>query len=60
MSSLNKPLDQPFAAEGGMAHRPPTADDPFKALEDLMVVVEALWPTWPTRETFQDSGKMLL
>lgn len=43
-----------------MAHRPPTADDPFKALEDLMVVVEALCPTWPTRETFQDGGKMLL
>jgi len=26
--------------------------DPFEALDDLMVVVEALCPTWPLRESF--------
>jgi hypothetical protein len=26
--------------------------DPFEALDDLMVVVEALCPTWPRRESF--------
>lgn len=29
-----------------------TIRDPFEALDDLMVVVEALCPTWPLRESF--------
>jgi len=29
-----------------------TIRDPFEALDDLMVVVEALCPTWPHRESF--------
>lgn len=29
-----------------------TGQDPFEALDDLMVVIEALCPTWPLREPF--------
>ena len=35
-------------------------DDPYRTLDELMVVVEALCPVWPERETFVDGGKMLL
>lgn len=54
-------IDQPFAGEA--APRPPVAapaDDPYGALDELMVVVEALCPRWPQRRVFCDSGRMLL
>jgi hypothetical protein len=34
--------------------------DPYKALDDLMSVVEALCPTWPPRENFRETDKFLL
>ena len=35
-------------------------EDPYRALDDLMVAVEALCPVWPPRDIFRDGGKMLL
>lgn len=38
-------------ADGGAAPRTPVhVDDPYRALDDLMAVVEALCPVWPPRE----------
>lgn len=39
---------------GGAGIRVPVEPvwDPFEALDDLMVVIEALCPTWPLREPF--------
>lgn len=34
--------------------------DPYLALDQLMVVVEALCPVWPSRPTFADAGEMRL
>jgi hypothetical protein len=42
---------------------PPLASssgDPYLALDQLMVVVEALCPVWPSRPTFVDAGEMRL
>ncbi|HEY6643095.1 hypothetical protein [Povalibacter sp.] len=60
MKSLPNSIDQPFANDGGI--QPPVApdDDPFRTLDELMAVVEALCPVWPERGVFVDSGKMLL
>jgi hypothetical protein len=41
-----------LVAGGGIRVPVPTMRDPFEALDDLMVVVEALCPTWPHRESF--------
>ena len=41
-----------LVASGGIRVLTPTMRDPFEALDDLMVVVEALCPTWPSRESF--------
>jgi hypothetical protein len=41
-----------LVANGGIRVPVPTMRDPFEALDDLMVVVEALCPTWPHRESF--------
>jgi hypothetical protein len=41
-----------LAAEGGLAMEPRHEREPFAALDDLMVVVEALCPDWPARGTF--------
>ncbi|TAK51711.1 MAG: hypothetical protein EPO25_15755 [Gammaproteobacteria bacterium] len=41
---------QPLAADGGLEQRPGRPADPFAALDELMVVVEALCPRWPARE----------
>jgi hypothetical protein len=36
---------------GGTApHAPVLLDDPYRVLDDLMAVVEALCPVWPPRE----------
>ncbi|MEJ0039003.1 MAG: hypothetical protein WDO68_23575 [Gammaproteobacteria bacterium] len=49
-----------IAAEGGVA-APPAADrDPYELLDSLMVVVEALCPTWPERENFNGTEKFKL
>lgn len=56
----NSADDVPFVADGGLKPSPPPAGDPFEALDDLMVVVEALCPTWPPRPIFRDSGHFRL
>ncbi len=60
MSSFETPPDLPIAGDGGV-HVPVTApEDPYRTLDDLMAVVEALCPKWPTRGTFVRADKMLL
>ena len=51
---------QPLAEGGGHSAAAPTERDPFEALDSLMVVVEALCPTWPERGKFVDSDRFLL
>jgi hypothetical protein len=49
MDSSTRAPEAPLAAGGGL---PPTNSgtrDPYEELDDLMVVVEALCPTWPLR-----------
>jgi hypothetical protein len=41
-----------LVAEGGAPDGPTAAREPFRALDDLMAVVEALCPSWPRREGF--------
>jgi hypothetical protein len=41
-----------LVAGGGIRVPAQKIRDPFEALDDLMVVVEALCPTWPWRESF--------
>lgn len=41
-----------LVADGGIRVPVQPMRDPFEALDDLMVVVEALCPTWPSRESF--------
>jgi hypothetical protein len=60
MSSSNKPVEQPFVEAGGIDLPHARQDDPYRALDELMVVVEALCPKWPERELFRTSEKMLL
>jgi hypothetical protein len=51
----------PLTADGGLPAAPvETGRDPFRALDELMVVVEALCPVWPERPTFRDSRHFLL
>ena len=61
MNCLEKPAESPFAAGAGVASTPPNAErDPYRALDELMVAVEALCPVWPPRDIFRDGGRMLL
>lgn len=60
MTSSSESSDQPLVADGGIAVPAPAPADPYRALDELMVVVEALCPVWPTRETFEGQGPMLL
>ena len=55
-----KPAEPPFAASAGIALPVQSDDDPYRRLDDLMAVVEALCPAWPQRPCFVDGGKMLL
>ena len=57
LTSVN---DAPLAAEGGLARPAARAEDPFRALDELMVVVEALCPIWPQRGPFVTGDKMRL
>jgi hypothetical protein len=50
-----------IAADGGLvAHAGGDNSDPYKTLDDLMVVVEALCPRWPEREFFTGKEKFRL
>lgn len=61
MNCSDKSAESPIAAGAGLASMPPAvADDPYRALDDLMVAVEALCPVWPPRDIFRNGGKMLL
>ena len=61
MTSLNNSSEPPFAAEGGIETSHVAEEiDPYRALDELMVVIEALCPSWPPREVFTTSGQMLL
>ncbi len=63
MTFFNKSSNRqepPLAAGGGMRMPQVRTDDPIRALDDLMAVVEALCPIWPERVSFVDGGKILL
>ncbi|HMN44175.1 MAG TPA: hypothetical protein PKE27_06375 [Povalibacter sp.] len=60
MKSSPTSPDQPCANGGGIEVVVPPEDDPYRALDELMAVVEALCPEWPERGVFVDGGKMLL
>jgi hypothetical protein len=60
MKSSAKPAEAPIAAEGGVTVAPGEAPDPYQALDELMVAVEALCPKWPERPPFPSSARFLL
>lgn len=60
MNSSKALADAPFAASAGIQSPAPIETDPYAALDELMVVVEALCPEWPERPPFKDGGRMLL
>lgn len=60
MNSFEMSTEAPLAADGGLRAPECPGDDPYRTLDELMLVVEALCPVWPERETFVDGGKMLL
>ncbi len=60
MSSFETPPDQPIAGDGGVRVPVTAPQDPYRTLDDLMAVVEALCPRWPMRETFAGADEMLL
>ena len=51
MDFSTKASEAPLAADGGLAAAVGGTRNPYEALDDLMVVVEALCPTWPQRPT---------
>ena len=51
---------QPLVAEGGVTTSPVSERDPYEVLDGLMVVVEALCPRWPSRDTFSAGELWLL
>lgn len=60
MNSCERCVEAPIAAEGGLPAAAPCGDDPWRALDELMAVVEALCPEWPERPTFREDAKFLL
>jgi len=64
MSSSKKtpeqPLAEPLAESGGQRSRAVDFDDPYRALDELMAVVEALCQEWPARRCFDGTERMLL
>jgi hypothetical protein len=60
MTSSSKPSDQPFANGAGIQAPVAPDEDPYRALDELMAVVEELCPQWPERGVFINSDKMLL
>jgi len=52
--------EQPLAGEGGIRTSLASDRDPYEVLDDLMIVVEALCPRWPPRDTFKTEGLWLL
>ncbi|MSQ73258.1 MAG: hypothetical protein EXR27_18545 [Betaproteobacteria bacterium] len=60
MNSCADPAESPIAANAGLTVPAPHADDPYRVLDELMAVIEALCPVWPERGTFKDGGQWLL
>lgn len=60
MNSYEKSGNTPVAAEGGVHVPVDKPDDPYRALDDLMAVVEALCPEWPRRDVFKNESRNLL
>ena len=58
--SSNDPEPYPLASEGGISESPADSRGPFEVLDDLMLVIEALCPTYPERDTFADSAAFKL
>lgn len=59
MKSYSKSPEH-FVAEGGIMTPATSEKEPFEALDDLMVVIEALCPVWPQRKTFEKARQFLL
>ena len=51
---------QSIADAGGIVVTEQSERDPCEVLDELMVVVEALCPTWPSRDVFSSTGLWLL
>ena len=60
MNSFAKLTEPPLAGDGGVNASVRYEEDPFRTLDDLMAVVEALCPVWPQRDAFVNGGRMLL
>lgn len=60
MSSSTKPSEHFFAGSGGGVAPVNSERDPFETLDDLMVVIEALCPVWPQRDTFENATQLRL
>lgn len=60
MTSCTKPTEYFFAGSGGVIAPVNSERDPFEVLDDLMVVIEALCPVWPHRETFENADRLRL
>ena len=60
MKSSEKPAEAPFSAAGGVRVPVGEASDPYQALDELMVAVEALCPRWPERPVFPANARFLL
>jgi hypothetical protein len=60
MNSSARSTEFPFVAEGGITLARSRDDDPYRALDDLMAVVEVLCRAWPRRDGFDDGASMLL
>lgn len=57
------PAGAPFAAGAGLPAMPPMIVDPaqaWQALDELLVLVEALCPRWPERAPWRGGPHMLL
>jgi len=53
-------VDHPLSSEGGLHWPAHDRHDPFEAVDELMQVVEALCPTWPSRAPFPRSATFIL
>lgn len=60
MNSSANSIETPLAGDGGLPAPPYVGEDPYRSLDELMVVVETLCPVWPQRDAFVDGGRMLL
>jgi hypothetical protein len=60
MNSSEKSTDTPISAGGGISAPEAVLDDPYRALDELMAVVEELCPVWPPRPTFADGSNYRL